>query len=376
MLLGALVDCGLPIERLRRELRKLNLKGYKVRAGSAKRDIITGTKVTVVADERRVHRALSDIVELIERSDLSHKARERSVSIFTRLAEAEAKVHRVPVDRVRFHEVGAVDAIVDVVGTAIGLELLGIETLYSSPLPSGSGIVECAHGTIPIPAPATLELIASAGAPIRPTPCRDAELVTPTGAAIVITLASFECPTMTLQAVGYGIGSRELDGIPNVLPLWLGESRQEQNDLLLLETNIDDMSPELCGYAMERLFQRGALDVWFTPIQMKKNRPAVMLSVLAHPESQGTIVETILQETSTMGLRVQTVARHYAAREIVRFKCSLGMVSIKLKRLEGKVAGLSPEYEDCRRIALKRGLPLPEVYRIVSAEAHDRFTGR
>ena len=377
MILGALLDCGLPIERLKRELRKLNLKGYKIEAKPAKRGVITGTRVTIVSKETHdKHRSLNDIIDLIDKSDVSQKAKEGSIAVFTRLAAAEAKVHHTPIDKVQFHEVGAIDAIVDVVGTAIGLELLGIEALYASPLPSGSGIAKCEHGTIPIPAPATLELIAACGAPIRPTPYRDAELVTPTGAAIVTTLASFECPTMSLQAVGYGIGSRELEGIPNVLPLWIGESIPQQNDLLLFETNIDDMSPELCGYAMERLFERGALDVWFTPIQMKKNRPAVMLSVLARPESQGAIVETILQETSTLGIRVQQVARHYAAREIVKFDSRLGKVSVKLKRLEGKVASLSPEYEDCRRIARKRGLPLREVYRIVSAEAHEKLIGR
>ena len=376
MILGALLDCGLSLDDLIAELGKLNLKGYKIEAKSAKRGIIAGTKVTIVVSGRRTHRGLSDITDLIKASDIPEKAKERSIAVFKRLAAAEAKVHRVPVDKVRFHEVGAIDAIVDVVGTAIGLELLGIAALYSAPLPSGSGLAQCEHGTIPIPAPATLELIATAGAPIRPTPHRDTELVTPTGAAIVTTLASFECPTMSLQAVGYGIGSRELEGIPNVLPLWIGESKQEERDLLLFETNIDDMSPELCGYAMERLFQRGALDVWFTPIQMKKNRPAVMLSVLAHPESQGAIVETILQETSTLGLRVQQVERHHAAREIVEFDSSLGQASVKLKRLEGKVTSLSPEYEDCRRIALERGLPLREVYRIVSAEANDKFIGR
>jgi len=376
MILGALVDCGLPVDRLKRELRKLNLKGYRIEAKSAKRGVITGTKVTIVVSGRRTHRGLNDIINLIDKSDIAEKAKEHSAAVFKRLAAAEAKVHRIPANEIQFHEVGAIDAIIDVVGTAIGLELLGIAALYSAPLPSGSGSAQCEHGTIPIPAPATLELIASCGAPIRPTPYRDTELVTPTGAAIVTTLASFECPTMSLQTVGYGIGSRELKDIPNVLPLWIGESIPQQNDLLLFETNIDDMSPELCGYAMERLFERGALDVWFTPIQMKKNRPAVMLSVLAHPESQGAIVETILQETSTLGLRVQTVGRHHAAREIVKFDSSLGKVSVKLKRLEGRVASLSPEYEDCRRIALKRGLPLREVYRIVSAEANDKFIGR
>ncbi|MBE0415238.1 MAG: nickel pincer cofactor biosynthesis protein LarC [Dehalococcoidia bacterium] len=371
MILGALLDAGLSLELLTAELAKLPLGGYRISAQPARRGIITGTQVNVFSQgSAEEQRNLKDILDLIEKSTLSEKTKERSILIFHRLAEAEAKVHRLPVDEVHFHEVGDIDAIIEVVGAVIGLELLGIEALFLSPLPAGSGTAQTPQGVIPVPAPATLELIASSGAPIRPTPSPDlGELVTPTGAAIVTTLASFESPTFSLERIGYGVGTRELAAIPNVLPLWIGEKIEEEQALLLLETNIDDMSPELYGYVMERLFERGALDVWFTPIQMKKNRPAVMLSVLAPPEAQGEIMETILRETSTLGVRVQPMARHQSEREVVQFDSSLGQVMVKVKRIHGERIGLSPEFEDCRRLAQEHGLPLQEVYRIVTAEA-------
>jgi uncharacterized protein (TIGR00299 family) protein len=378
MILGALLDCGLSLDLLTAELAKLPLTGYRIKAQPARRGIITGTQVTVTLEENAPEqRNLKEILNLVERSTLSEKAKERSALIFERLAKAEAKVHRLPVDEVHFHEVGAIDAIVDVVGTAIGLELLGIEALFCSPLPSGSGTAETHQGIIPVPAPATLELVASSGAPIRPTPSPElGELVTPTGAAIVTTLASFDSPTFSLHRIGYGVGARDLATIPNVLPLWLGEMTEEERQLMLFETNIDDMSPELYGYVLERLFERGAVDVWFTPIQMKKNRPAVMLSVLASAEVEGQIVETILRETSTLGVRVQRMARHESAREIVQFDSSLGQVMVKVKLLHGVRIALSPEFEDCRRLAQKHGLPLQEVYRIITAEASAQLLER
>jgi uncharacterized protein (TIGR00299 family) protein len=378
MILGALLDCGLSLDLLTAELAKLSLTGYRIKAQPARRGIITGTQVTVTLEENAPEqRNLKEILNLVERSTLSEKAKERSALIFERLAKAEAKVHHLPVDEVHFHEVGAIDAIVDVVGTAIGLELLGIEALFCSPLPSGSGTAETHQGIIPVPAPATLELVASSGAPIRPTPSPElGELVTPTGAAIVTTLASFDSPTFSLHRIGYGVGARELATIPNVLPLWLGEMTEEERQLMLFETNIDDMSPELYGYVLERLFERGAVDVWFTPIQMKKNRPAVMLSVLASAEVEGQIVETIMRETSTLGVRVQRMARHESAREIVQFDSSLGQVMVKVKLLHGVRIALSPEFEDCRRLAQKHGLPLQEVYRIITAEASAQLLER
>ena len=377
MILGALLDCGLSIDSLTEELATLPFTGYRISAKRASRGIITGTQLTVFSEgSASEQRSLSDVLALIGKSGLNQRVKERSIRIFERLAEAEARVHGIPIEEVEFHEVGAIDAIVDIVGAIIGLELLGVEALFCSPLPSGSGTAETRHGTIPIPAPATLELIASAGAPIRPTPYRDMELVTPTGAAIVTTIASFERPTLSLQCIGYGIGGREPADIPNVLPLWLGEMIEHERKLLLLETNIDDMSPELYGYIMERLFERGALDVWFTPIQMKKNRPAVMLSALAPPDTEGQVVETLIRETSTLGLRVQQVERHHASQELVQFDSSLGRVGVKVKRLHGEVVGISPEYEDCRSLARKHDQPLQEVYRIVTTEASAKLTGK
>ena len=371
MILGAILDCGLSLDLLTAELAKLPLQGYRILAQPATRGIITGTQVTVaVEDSVKQHRDLKDILDLIEKSSLSQETKRNSALIFSRLAEAESKVHRVAVHEVHFHEVGAIDAIVDIVGAVIGLELLGIEALFSSPLPMGSGTVETEHGIIPIPAPATLELVASSGAPIRPSASPDmGELVTPTGAAITTTLASFENPLFSMEHIGYGVGTREIEAIPNVLPLWIGQMTQEERPLLLLETNIDDMSSELYGYVMDRLFKQGALDVWFTPIQMKKNRPAVMLSVLSPPESEGQMVETILRETSTLGVRVQRMERHECEREMVPFNSSLGTVMVKVKRLQGKRIGLSPEFEDCRLLAQEHDLPLQDVYRTVTAEA-------
>ena len=375
MVLGALLDAGLPLDRLCAELGRLSLAGYTLSARPERRGVIAGTRAIVTVEggpaERR---GLGDILGLIEASALSPSVKERSALIFERLAAAESRVHGVPAGEVHFHEVGAVDAIVDIVGSVVGLELLGVEALFSSPLPSGSGTVSMEHGTIPVPAPATLELMASAGAPVRPTPSPDVgELVTPTGAAIVTTVATFESPTFLLERIGYGVGSRDIASHPNVLPLWLGEREEAERELLLLETNIDDMSAELLGYVMERLFQRGALDVWFTPIQMKKNRPATQLSAIVPRAVRGEVVATMMRETSTMGVRVQPIERHESQREQVTFDSSLGPVVVKLKVLEGVRVGLYPEFEECARLAREHGLPLQAVYRIVVAEAGARL---
>ena len=370
MMLGALLDAGLPLDSLKAELAKLPLSGYEISAEKASRGIITGTKAHVIIESSDEERSLADILSLIDSSSLSQEVKSKASLVFHRLAEAEAHVHHCPVEKVHFHEVGAIDAIVDVVGSVIGLELLGIKALFAAALPAGSGTVKTDHGTIPVPAPATLELIATAKALIRPTSHRDpGELVTPTGAAIVTSLASFTSPTLSLERIGYGVGSRDLAAMPNVLPLWIGESAAPERGLLLIETNIDNMNPELYGHVMERLFQEGALDVWFTPIQMKKNHPATMLSIIAPGECQGGIVEAMLKETSTLGVRIQMIARHESGREFVPFDCSLGKVTIKVKRFGGVRVGFAPEYEECRRLAREHSLPLQEVYRIITVEA-------
>ncbi|MBI4300854.1 MAG: LarC family nickel insertion protein, partial [Chloroflexi bacterium] len=272
------------------------------------------------------------------------------------------------------------DAIVDIVGSVLGLRLLDIEEVYASSLPLGSGTVRAAHGALPVPAPATLELIAMAGAPVarERTGAPSGETLTPTGAAILTTLATFQRPQMTIESIGHGAGARETGDLPNVLRLWLGEKLEAAPSagLILLETNIDDMSPELLGFAFERLFAQGAKDVWLTPIQMKKNRPAVMLSVLAGADLEASLVEIILRETTTLGVRVRPVERHESRRESFSFESSLGTVSVKVKRLSGSPPIFAPEYEECRRLAMERGIPLQEVYRLVMAEAPEQWRAR
>jgi hypothetical protein len=375
MLLGALVDAGLKIEALRAELATLAVRGYRIEAERVQRAGLAATKVHVRLEEAaQPHRRLPDVLGVIEESALPAEDRERAANVFRRLAQAEANVHGTEPDAVDFHEVGAVDAIVDVTGAVAGLRLLGVEELYCSALPAGGGSVRGAHGTLPVPAPATLALLAEARTPLAAGPDPDVELVTPTGAAIVATLARFERPAMTLDAAGYGAGGRDPADRPNVLRVWLGEALAGGHPgMLLIETNIDDMNPEVYGYVQERLFAAGAADVWFAPIQMKKNRPGVLLSTLCPPEREADVAQVLLAETSTLGLRVQPVARHEAQREVLEFESSLGPAAVKVKRLPGRAPAVAPEYEACARIARERGLPLLEVYRLVQDEALRRL---
>lgn len=372
MLLGALLDSGVALENLQAELAKLPLGGYQLLSADVTRAGLRATKATVSAAEaQHPHRRFGDIEALLAQAALPQGDRARALAVFRRLAQAEARVHGVEPAHVEFHEVGAVDAIVDVVGAVVGLRLLGVEELYASALPAGSGSIRTAHGDLPVPAPATLELIAGAVWPVAPaTADAPFELVTPTGAALVTTLARPQRPAMTVERVGYGAGDRDPEGRANVLRLWLGTAQPEgQSAMLLLETNIDDMNPQVFAYVQERLFAAGAADVWFVPIQMKKNRPATLLSVLCPHAAEAAIVSVLLTETSTLGVRVSEVRRHEAARELFEFRCSLGPAAVKVKRLPGRAPRVAPEYEACRRLAEARGLPLLEVYRIVAEEA-------
>jgi hypothetical protein len=377
MVLGALTDAGLSPDDLRAELARLPLAGYRLEVAQTRRAGLAATKATVeLAEVQQPHRRLPDVLAVIEASSLPPPDIERAAAVFRRLAQAEASVHGVTPDEVEFHEVGSIDAIVDIVSAVVGLRLLGVERLYCSPLPAGGGFARSAHGELPVPAPATLALLAEAGAPLAAGPDPAVELVTPTGAAIVAALARFERPAMTVQAVGYGAGARELEGRPNVLRLWLGDALDARPaTMLLIETNIDDMNPELFAYAQERLFAAGAADVWFTPVQMKKNRPGVLLSALCPPDREAAVVDVLLRETSTLGMRVQEVRRHEAERESLEFASSLGPAEVKVKRLPGRPPVLAPEYEACARLARDRGLPLAEVYRIVQQEAERRLAG-
>lgn len=372
MLLGALVDAGVSVDALSAELAKLAVAGWSLRAEPVLRSGIAATRVHVdLAEGPQPHRRLPEILRLLDASALDAGDREGATRIFGMLADAEARVHGVTADEVEFHEVGALDAIVDVVGSVIALRLLGIERVYCSPLPAGGGTARSAHGAIPVPAPAVLELMTMAGAPMAAsTGDRQMELVTPTGAAIVAALASFERPAMHVSKIGYGAGGRDPDGWPNVLRVWAGDAIEPAGRaMLLVETNIDDMNPEIYGYVQELLFGAGAADVWFQPIQMKKNRPGVMLSVLCAADREDAIAGILLRETSTLGVRVSSVSRHEAQREHFEFESSLGRAAVKVKRLPGEPPRIAPEYEACRRIAAARALPLAEVYRVIEQEA-------
>lgn len=372
MILGALVDAGVAPDALRAELAALPLSGWQIEVERVLRAGLAGTRVHVRSSGPQPHRRLADILAIVERSGLPTADQERARRVFRALAEAEARVHGIAPEEVHFHEVGAVDAIIDVIGAVVALRLLGIEQVYVSPLPLGSGTVRTAHGALPVPAPATLALLTAARAPLRPGMDEPAvELVTPTGAALLTVLGRFERPAMRLTGSGMGAGGRDLPDRPNVLRVLLGETETAPfvRPMVVLETNIDDMPAELFGHALDRLFAAGAVDVWFTPIQMKKNRPATMLSVLCRPEQEATLVDLLLHETSTLGVRVREVRRYEAARERFEFPSSLGPAVVKVKRLAGEPPRVAPEYDVCRILAARSGLPLLEVYRIITSEA-------
>ena len=372
MLLGALLDAGLSIEDLRGELAKLPVSAFSIDASRARRGVIGGTLATVSQEgQDGSSYTIRDFVGMVDGSGLAATVKERSRIVLERLEEAETRVHG---EGHALHELGDLDTIVDVVGVVAGLEMLGIERLYSSPLPCGWGVIATRKGALPSPAPATMELIAMSGAKVTPPrgPYLTAgELVTPTGAALITTLATFDAPSMSVERLGYGVGSRDMEEIPNVLALWVGEAEDSGATaaVSLLETNIDDTTPELLGHVQDVLLSRGALDAWFTPIQMKKNRPAVTLSVICRPGTESALASVILEETSTLGVRVHSLRRYEAEREVVSVSTVLGRAGVKVKRVDGRIAGLSPEFEDCREIALREGLPLQEVYRRVERDA-------
>jgi len=373
MLVGALLDAGLDLDALRRELNKLPLEGYELTLEEQMRHGIRGTKFDVVLCSCAQHggyhhRHLPDIEALIEGSALSPQVKSRCLSTFHRLARAEARVHGTSVDKIHFHEVGAVDSIVDVVGFIAGLELLGVEVLYSSPLVLGGGTVQTEHGLLPAPAPATLEILAQVGAPLRRHPQADTELLTPTAAALLADMAVFhpwaqgQQPPMTMDAVGYGFGTRELNW-PNAVRIWLGEtSSLMQDEVVLLECNLDDATGETLAYTLERCLAAGALDAWLTPIQMKKNRPGIKLSLLATSDLVAALSDLILRETPTLGVRYTTYQRRKAARQIRTVRTPWGEVHVKEKILDGAIVSLSPEYEDCARLAHEANVPLAKVY--------------
>lgn len=369
MALGALVDAGLDPAALEAELRKLNVEGWTITAERVVRYGIAGTKLHVRTSEQHIHRHLSDIAEILAAGALDHEVQQGALAIFTRLADAEAAAHGTSRDQVHFHEVGALDAIVDIVGAVIGLKLLGIERVYASALPLGSGWVNAAHGRIPVPGPAVLHLLGAVNAPIQ-SDTTPFELVTPTGAAILAELATFERPALTLAATGYGFGERDI-GRLNAVRVWLGETgrtetaEESQDQVVLLETNIDDQPAEQLAYVAERLLGSGALDVWWTPIGMKKGRSAQMLSALVRPADEQTAIAIIFGETTSLGIRHQPIQRWICERATRQVATPWGLVRAKEQRWQGKLLGVAPEYEDCARIAREQGLALREVYLVV-----------
>jgi pyridinium-3,5-bisthiocarboxylic acid mononucleotide nickel chelatase len=365
MILGALVDAGLPFAVLRDALGGLDLPEFELTQERVLRGAFAATKIHVKTADTAHSRGLAEIVQIIATSHLPAVTQTRALRVFRRIAEAEAGIHDVPVEKVHFHEIGAVDTIVDVAGALMALELLGIEHVAVSPVPLGRGMLTGAHGRMPLPAPATVALLR--GVPVVGVDV-PLETVTPTAAALLAELAdSFgPIPAMRLTAVGYGAGSRTAPE-PNVLRVLLGEtsvasSGAENETLSLLETNIDDMTPEICGYVVERLLASGALDAYLTPILMKKVRPAVLLSVLCRPSQAAELRGLIFRETSTLGIRTQEVTRHCLARASVAVDTPYGRVRVKVAQLEGSDSKAAPEYEDCRQVAQAGGVPLRSVY--------------
>lgn len=363
MTLGALVDAGVSIDALRAELAKLNLPGYEIKAEKVKRSGLAATKVHVLLDgKKQPARYLTDIRKLIEASSLSSSVKEKSMNIFERLARAEATVHGMALDNVHFHEVGAVDAIVDIAGSIIGLEMLGISNVAASPINLGSGTIKTLHGTLPVPAPATAELlrgIPSYGSTIP------FELTTPTGAVILSAVSSFfgPMPQMRISRQAHGAGGKEIPGQPNVLRLIIGEpaAAYEEDSSIVIETNIDDMNPQVYDYIIEKLMKQGAQDVYLTPIIMKKGRPAILLSVLTERPKSDQVLETIFRETTSIGARIQEVARKKLSREIKEVDTIYGKIRMKISRHGDKILTATPEYDDCRRIAEEKQVPLKTV---------------
>ncbi len=367
MTLAALIDAGVPADAIRAGLDSLKLP-ITMNVERVKRNGFTATRVEIIAPEEETHRYLPDVEEIIASGDLTTPQRERASAIFRRLAQAEATVHGHPIEKVHFHEVGALDSIADIIGSAIGLDLLGATRFTSRSVPPGSGTVKCAHGIMPIPAPATAELLK--GVPLA-TAAVKAELVTPTGAAILTSVVSewTDQPAMTIEAIGIGAGTRDFWEQPNVLRLLVGTAGKVPTDTVtVLETNIDDAAPEIVGYCIEQLFAAGALDVFTLPIQMKKQRPGMLLTVIARPADVDVFESIIFSETGTFGIRRSSCQRSILQREVVELATPWGTVKAKRGWRQG-VAILSPEYEDCARVARERQVPLAEVYRAVRVAA-------
>ena len=365
MILGALADLGNDFSFIKKELKKLDLKGYSLSHKKVKRGVIETTRVDVkVTEKSSSKRNLKSIISIIKNSGLAEKIKNDSIKIFRRLAEAEATVHGTTINKVHFHEVGAIDSIVDIVGSVIGIHNLNISKIVSSSINIGSGFVKCDHGTLPVPAPAVVEIL-------RGVPCFSSgtrqELTTPTGAAVIATLANEfgSLPELKTDRVGYGAGGKNLKEMPNALRIILGElsiANELKKEIFVLETNIDDMNPEFYDVVMEKLFQAGAVDVFLTPIIMKKNRPATKLSVLTQQQNVEMLANEVLKNTTSFGIRFYPVERVMLEREFQEIETVLGKVKVKIGKRDGEICHISPEYEHCKKISREQGIPIKKVY--------------
>jgi len=369
MTVGALLDAGLEIETLEKELNKLGLSGYQLEVNKVVKKGISATQFKVKIKEEGVERRFKDILDILEKSKLDEEIKKETEKIFFNIAQAESKIHRKDIDKIHFHEIGGLDSIIDITSAVIGIKTLGIEEIHSSALPVGKGFVKCAHGVIPVPAPATLELLKNI--PIYSGGI-ESEMITPTGAGIIGTLAkSFgERPLMKIERIGYGAGEKEFT-IPNLLRVSIGEKILKVENLkdgyvsdeaILIETNIDDMNPEFYDYIMEKLFLQGALDVFLTPIQMKKNRPAHMLSIIVYEQNLKEILEVLFSESTTLGVRIRETKRLRLAQKNFITETKYGKIKVKVGMFKGEIKNIAPEYEDCKKMAKQHKVPLKEVY--------------
>ena len=378
MILGALVDLGVDIKDIRKALKGIELKGYKLQAKKIQRNGLACTQITVAIEKRKhqhshPHRSFTNIKKLIERSGLSSKVKKNSIEIFKRIAKVEAQIHNTTIEKIHFHEVGGIDSIVDIVGGVWAIESLKLDKIYSSGLNIGEGFVDCSHGRLPVPAPATLKLLK--GIPVFSTGVKT-ELTTPTGAALIGFYADkFQSvPEMTITEDGYRAGSRIISAMPNLLRVMVGEmSLKEIDSLVMIETNIDDMNPEIFDAVMESLFKAGALDIYFSSIIMKKSRPATKVSVLAEQKEREVLSKILLRETTSFGVRFYEVGRLTLDREIQKLKTSYGVIKIKIGSLDGETVQAAPEFEDCRNLARKKKIPVKKVYDDVLALAQKKW---
>ena len=380
MIIGALLDAGLKKERLEKELHKLHLSGYHLEVEKMIKKGISATRVSVKIEEKGVARKLKDIISIIDQSSLIPKDKNQINKIFYRIGKAEAQIHQKDLETIHFHEVGGMDSIIDITSAVVGLRILGIKEVYASALPLGHGFVKCAHGSIPVPAPATLELLK--GVPVYDGGIND-EMVTPTGAGIITSYVKKfdERPLMEVKKIGYGAGEKDF-AIPNILRVTIGEIAVKnksalgdyiRDEAILVETNIDDMNPEIYDFIIEKLLSQGALDVFLTPIQMKKNRPAHILSLVAYENDLKKLLVTLFDESTTLGVRIREVKRLKLIHKNIIAHTEHGKIRTKVAIYKGEVKNIAPEYEDCQKIARKHKIPLKLVYDEAKKVAKDKL---